>query len=445
MEDKNQKIITRFAPSPTGQFHLGGVRSALYNYLFAKQNNGTYILRSEDTDKARSKKEYEDGFLELFKWLGLEPDQFFRQSERTEIYKKYLEKMIADGFAYVSKEEPKEAGERSEVIRFKNPNKKITFNDMVLGEITVDTTDLKDFVIARSLEEPLYHLTVVVDDHEMKITHVIRGQEHVANTPRQILIQEAIGAMRPLYAHLPLIVNKDRAKLSKRDPEVIPALEYRDLGYLPEAIINFMALIGWNPGGEQEVFSLQELIEKFDIGKVQKGAGAFNPEKLDWLNKEHMKQMPIETRNKEISERLKKNGYEKVPEKVYGIIFDHISKWSDMDTMIGEGELAYYTTQPEYETEKLVWKDSDKETAKKHLEKVLEILQNAKSEDFLDSEKVKSLIFDYATEQGRGAVLWPLRYSLSGREKSPDPFTLIFILGRDESISRIQKAIQKLS
>ena len=266
----DKKIVTRFAPSPTGYFHLGGVRSALYNYLFAKQNKGVYILRSEDTDKERSKKEYEDGFLELFNWLGLKPDQFFRQSERTEIYKKYLEKMIKDGFAYVSKEEIKEEGQRSEVIRFKNPNKKITFRDIVLGDITFDTTDLKDFIIARSLTEPLYHLTVVVDDFEMAVTHIIRGQEHIANTPRQILIQEAIGAQRPFYAHIPLILGKDRAKLSKRDPEVIPALEYKNLGYLPEAIINFMALIGWNPGGEQEVFTLDELVEKFDMQKIQK-------------------------------------------------------------------------------------------------------------------------------------------------------------------------------
>src|SRR3989344_7547810 len=174
-EKITEKVITRFAPSPTGHFHLGGVRSALYNYLFAKQHGGIYILRSEDTDKERSKKEYEDNFLELFDWLGLKSDQFFRQSERTEIYKKYLEKIIADGLAYVSKEEIKEAGQRSEVIRFKNPNKKITFNDIVLGDITFDTADLKDFVIARSLTEPLYHLTVVVDDMEMGVTHVIRA------------------------------------------------------------------------------------------------------------------------------------------------------------------------------------------------------------------------------------------------------------------------------
>ena len=442
----NKKIVTRFAPSPTGHFHLGGVRSALYNYLFARKNGGKYILRSEDTDKERSKKEYEDSFIELFNWLGLGYDEFHRQSERTDIYKKYIEKMIEDGDAYVSKEEPKEEGQRSEVIRFKNPNKKITFNDLVLGDITVDTTDLKDFVIARDFDEPLYHLTVVVDDFEMKVTHVIRGQEHIANTPRQILIQEAIGAPRPLYAHVPLILSKDRSKLSKRDPTVIPALEYRDLGYLPEAILNFMALIGWNPGGEKEVFTLEELVEIFDLKKVQKGGGVFNIEKLDWLNKEHIKKMPENLRNKEILERLNKsNNYgDKISEKVYPIIFDRISKWSDIDSMIGDGELDYYFTPPTAEKEKLVWKDSTKEETKKHLEKIIEILEKSENDDFSEVEKIKSLIFDYATENGRGKVLWPVRFALSGKDKSPDPFTLIYILGKEESVSRLSSAVEKL-
>ena len=254
----DKKVVTRFAPSPTGHFHVGGIRSALFNFLFARQKGGRYILRSEDTDKERSKREYENEFLELFDWLGLKHDQFFRQSDRIKVYRKYLQKMIDDGFAYLSKETPKEEGERDEVIRFKNPNKKITFHDLVLGDITVDTTDLGDFVIARDMDEPLYHLAVVIDDFEMEVTHVIRGQEHAPNTPRQILIQEAIGAPRPLYAHLPLILNKERAKLSKRDESVPGAIEYKKRGYLPEAFLNFMALNGWNPGGEQEVVTLSE-------------------------------------------------------------------------------------------------------------------------------------------------------------------------------------------
>jgi len=459
MSDK--KVVTRFAPSPTGQFHLGGVRSALYNYLFAKQNKGTYILRSEDTDKERSKKEYEDGFIELFKWLELKPDKFFRQSERTEIYKKYLEKMIADGFAYVSKEEitpePEQArfgagrvGERrSEVIRFKNPNKKITFNDLILGDITFDTTDLKDFVIARSLTEPLYHLTVVIDDSEMAVTHVIRGQEHIANTPRQILIQEAIGVKRPLYAHMPLILGKDRAKLSKRDPEVIPALEYRDLGYLPEAIINFMALIGWNPGGEQEVFTLDELIEKFDLNKIQKSGGIFNSEKLDWLNKEHMKRLPPEEVEKNILEWLmpiypsiKEDMQNKqIALKLVPVIFERISKWGDIKDMVKEGELDFFFKQPEYLKEKLIYKNYSPEKISNNLKLAIKALENLNENDFT-AENIKNILMQIANNlESRGELLHPVRYALSGKDKSPDPFIIASIIGKNETLSRLQKAI----
>ena len=439
MSDK--KVVTRFAPSPTGQFHLGGVRSALYNYLFAKQNKGVYILRSEDTDKERSKKEYEDEFLELFNWLGLKPDQFFRQSERTEIYKKYLEKMIADGFAYISKEEIKKVEQRSEVIRFKNPNKKVTFNDIVLGDVTFDTTDLKDFVIARSLTEPLYHLTVVIDDYEMAVTHVIRGQEHIANTPRQILIQEAIGALRPLYAHMPLILSKDRAKLSKRDPEVISALEYRDLGYLPEAIINFMALIGWNPGGEQEIFILSELIEKFDINKIQKSGGVFNSEKLDWINKEHMKRLSPDVIEKEILQRLPKNI--KNPKFLVQIIFERISKWSDIDEMVRVGELDFFPTAPIIDVSKLIYKNSDFTSVKTNLSVVIKALNSIPQNNFIPVEIKSSImrVINSLPNTSTGEILHPVRFALSGRDKSPDPFTIASVIGKDETISRLQKAI----
>lgn len=444
------KVVTRFAPSPTGQFHLGGVRSALYNYLFAKQNKGTYILRSEDTDKERSKKEYEDGFIELFEWLGLKPDKFFRQSERTEIYKKYLEKMIADGFAYISKEEitPEieqarfgagRTGERrSEVIRFKNPNKKITFSDIVLGDITFDTTDLKDFVIARSLTEPLYHFTVVVDDYEMAVTHVIRGQEHIANTPRQILIQEAIGVKRPLYAHIPLILGKDRAKLSKRDPEVIPALEYRDLGYLPEAIINFMALIGWNPGGEQEVFALAELIEKFDIHKIQKSGGIFNSEKLDWLNKEHIKLLSQKEIEKNILAWLPPNMQNL---KLVPIIFERISKWGDVKDMVSRGELDLFFKAPEIQKEKLLYKNTSLEKISNNLKLAIKALENL-SEDNFTTEIVKKVLMLIANNlESRGELLHPIRYALTGLDKSPDPFIIASLIGKNETLFRLQKAI----
>lgn len=449
MSTESKKIITRFAPSPTGHFHVGGIRSALYNFLFARQNDGVYILRSEDTDKERSRKEYENEFLELFDWLNLKHDLFFRQSDRLDIHQRYIKKMIDDGFAYISKETPTEEGQRDEVIRFRNPNKKITFNDLILGDITVDTTDLGDFIIARDINEPLYHLTVVIDDFEMGVTHVIRGQEHAPNTPRQILIQEAIGANRPIYAHLPLILNKDRAKLSKRDESVRQAIEYMKMGYMPEAILNFMALNGWNPGGEQEVFTLDELVEKFDITRVQKGGGVFNPEKLEWINKEHMKLLRKEEIDENIISRLEKNSIKANKEfllKISPIIFDHISKWGDIDTMVGEGELDYYFNPPQYEKELLFWKENKSaEETTKHLKNVQKIIENYDENVFSSIENIKNTIFNYATENGRGEVLWPLRVSLSGREKSPDPFTLIFILGKEETLKRVGDAIKKLS
>jgi len=195
----DKKIVVRFPPSPTGLFHMGNARTLLFNYLFAKKNNGRIVLRLEDTDKERSREEYSQDIIDNLKWLGIEPDSLIaiRQSERGPVYKKYLEKMISEGKAYFSKETVVEEGQRDQVIRFKNPNKKIVFNDLIRGDIEFDTTELKDFIIAKSLEEPVYHLAVVVDDYEMGISHIIRGDDGISNTPRQILIQEAIGAPRP--------------------------------------------------------------------------------------------------------------------------------------------------------------------------------------------------------------------------------------------------------
>lgn len=275
------------APSPTGNFHVGGARTALYNFLFARKNNGKFILRIDDTDQERSTKEFDKNILDGLSWLGLPYDELYRQSEREDLYKSYLKKMLNNNSVYISKEEPKE-GEHAEVIRFKNPNKKIVFDDLIRGQIEFDTTDLGDFVVAKSVEEPLYHIASVVDDLEMGITHVIRGEDGISNTPRQILIQEAIGATRPLYAHLPLILAADRSKLSKRKHGESVSLDYyRQKGYLPQAIINYLALLGWNPGTEQEIFTLDELIKVFDFSKVHKGGAMFDEKKLAWVNRKH--------------------------------------------------------------------------------------------------------------------------------------------------------------
>ena len=275
----SQKIITRFPPSPTGNFHVGSARTALFNFLFARKNNGKFILRIEDTDKARSKKEFEDDIFESLEWLGLKYDEFYRQSDRGKIYRTYIEKILDDGSIYEDEDK---------IIRFKNPNKKVKFNDLVRGEIEFDTTELKDFIIAKSVDEPLYHLAVVIDDFESNITHVIRGEDHISNTPRQILIQETISAPRPIYAHLPLILAPDRSKLSKRKHGESVSLDYyRNKGYSPEAMINYLALLGWNPGTEQEIFTLPELINVFDFSRVHKGGAIFDEKKLAWVNRKH--------------------------------------------------------------------------------------------------------------------------------------------------------------
>ncbi len=448
----DKKVVTRFAPSPTGLPHLGTAMYALLNYIYARQNNGTVIMRSEDTDPARSKPEYEEAIKEGLAWLGIVPDQFYRQSERNKIYQKYIEKMISDGKAYISNEK-NEDGSTRDVVRFKNPNKVITFHDMSRGDISVDTTDLKDFIIARDVESPLYHLSVVVDDFETGVTHVIRGEDGLANTPRQILIQEAIGAPRPIYAHYPFIVLPNRSKMGKRNGAV-SLQDYREQGYLPEALVNFIILMAWHPKDDREIFSIDELIKEFELTRIGKSGAILDNQKLDWLNREYIKKLLENERNKEIFERLRKNELiSKNPKladhqflsKIYPLIFDHIHKWSDIDTLLGVGEFTYFFHTPEYESALLLQNGKfNVENVKKHLDWILNTLKSGNDDLWQSAENLKSLIFDYATEKGRGEVLWPLRASLSGKEKSPDPFILLYVLGKDESLDRIKTALEKL-
>lgn len=429
-------IITRFAPSPTGFLHIGGVRTALFSYLFARQNNGKFALRIEDTDKVRSKDEWTTGLIDDLNWLGLKHDVFVKQSDKASIHSSYIKKMIDSGHAYISKEKVVEEGQRDEVIRFKNPNKKVVISDLIRGEVVVDTTDLGDFVIARSMEEPVYHLAVVVDDYEMGITHVIRAEEHLSNTPRQILIQEAIGAPRPIYAHLPLVLAEDRSKLSKRKHgETVSLTYYRNKGYLPQAILNFVALIGWNPGTDQEVFSLDELVKSFDLSKVQKAGGIFNVQKLDWFNKKYIDAMSLEDFEKNISQY-------NVPKKLLSLVKEKITKYSDIPDLLS-GELSFVDSISTFPKESLKWKqEPDLVNTKSYLKACIDILSALN--DF-NKESVKSAIWPLAEEKGKGNVLWPMRYALSGKDKSPDPFTICEILGKEESIKRLQSAYELLN
>ncbi len=455
---EHKKIITRFPPSPTGFVQMGNVRTAIYNYLYAKQHGGDFIFRIEDTDKERSKKEYEIGLIENLQWLGLHWDnkEIVHQSERGPAYSHYLEKLVKDGFAYISKEDTGgDATKRAEVIRFKNPNKKVTFQDLIRGEITFDTTDLGDFVVARSMTEPVYHFAVVVDDFDAGVTHIIRGEDHISNTPRQILIGEAIGAPRPIYAHLPLILDSDRSKLSKRKHGIKISLKYfRDQGYMPTAIINYMAMLGWNPGTPKELFTLDELIKEFDITKVQKSGAVFNETKLRWVNKEYLKRKPhIEIANEVRkfiveSEKFKTKKWELSDElllKLVPVILDRMDVYADATVMADAGDFDYLYEMPEYDIKDLIWRDeTGPERTREFFKHIIKTLTDVPEEELNENDKVKNLLWNYATEQGRGAVLWPMRFALTGKMKSPDPFTLVTILGKKESLKRLKHAATAL-
>lgn len=460
-----REVVTRFAPSPTGLLHGGNYRTALFCYLVARHYNGTFYLRIEDTDRARSKKEYEDNILETLQWLSLKndpvpntPDGIWRQSARKDAHTQYLKKLIAEGKAYISTETNPETNTTSDLVRFKNPNKKVTFNDAIRGPITFDTTEHGDFIIAKNIEEPVFHFAVVADDADMGVTVVIRGEDHISNTARHILIQEALGVPTPLYAHLPLVLATDRSKLSKR--KGAKALtHYRDSGVLPAAMINFLALTGWNPaekdaaGKEREIFTVEELIGLFRLDRVQKSSAIFNEEKLFWINKEHMKLLPAST-FADIARSTINAHFSASP--LAKRILDseqylaHIAKLASerSDTLVAVAEsiqtMSYLFHTPSYDPALLMWKESVITETQTYLQKVLELIRALPADAAWSAQHVKDAIWNYVNLVGKGHVLWPLRIALSGAERSPDPFTLAELLGRNETEARVATAIAEL-
>jgi glutamyl-tRNA synthetase len=443
-------IKTRIAPSPTGWLHIGTARTALFNYLFAKHHGGTFAVRSEDTDRARSLPEYEEEILAGLAWLGLSHDEFVRQSERVGRHQELLEKIVAEGKAYVSEElrkvkegEP-ETGEMINVVRLKNPGTSITFTDLVRGDITFDTAELGDFVIARAIDDPLYHFAVVVDDMDMEVSHVIRGEDHISNTPRQILIQEAIGATRPQYAHLPLILAPDRTKLSKRHGATSLA-DYRAEGFLPEAFTNYMGLLGWSPGNDREDFSLEELVKTFDLDGVQKHGAIWNREKLLDVNQRWMRKLSdgqfVAQGNLEAPDSTKLTA-------IVPLIKEHAKTFGEARALI-EGEFSMFFATPTPDRAVLTAKEPTvaPDSTRTHLSAFASQLTTL--QEGMSADELKAVLMPYADaitkeQGGRGAALWPLRYALSGLERSPDPFTLISILGLEESKVRIQNALDIL-
>lgn len=468
------KVITRFAPSPTGFMHVGGIRTALYAYLWAKKNKGTFILRIEDTDKEREVEGSKEHIIEALKWLNINwdegpdiggPNAPYLQSERLGSYKKYAQILINKGLAYpdpYSEEEVNAFREKAELakkpflfrehrpekfeiwdetkpLRFKVPEiKSYKWNDLVYGDLSAGPEALDDFILIKSDGFPTYNFAHIIDDIEMGISHVMRGQEFISSVPKFLSIYEALEIKPPLFATLPPIMGEGgKKKLGKRD-RAKDVLEYRNEGYLPEAMINFLALLGWNPGTNKEIFTMQELIETFDISRVGHSGAQWNDDKLNWINKEHMKKLS--------AEELKENIFRYLPkelqiEKIIPIIFERISKWGDVKEMVQRGDLDFFYKQPKYEQEKLIFKNSSAEKIVENLKLAINTLQEVKEEDFIN-ENIKNVLMQIADKlESRGALLHPVRYALSGLDKSPDPFIIAEILGKNETLSRLQKAV----
>ena len=483
---KKEKIRTRFAPSPTGPFHVGGVRTALFNFLFAKKFGGKFILRIEDTDLERSKPEYEKEIVEGLKWLNIHWDEDpYRQSGRLDIYAKYLKELLNNGDAFYcfhSKEFlEKEAGlahhcefkklpledlgkrlkKESAIIRFKTPpDLEIAFIDLIRGEIRFNSDTLGgDFSLAKAESPdkflPLYNFAVVIDDFEMNITHVIRGEDHISNTPKQILIQQALKLPMPKYAHLPLILGSDKSKLSKRHGAV-SVDEYREMGYLPQALVNFIAFLGWNPGTDKEIFSLEELIREFDLNKVQKSGAIFNVEKLDWLNGCYLRQLSLDELTKRAVPFLERDGLIDSDFSAKGGPFsgwEYLKKILALEQprlkKLGEiGErVSYFFKIPEYKPELLVWRDMLFKDVFASLKVSLNTLFQISDVDFNQKNLEKILLkeAERARNKDKGRLLWPLRVALTGLEASPGPFEILEILGKKESLKRVEAAIKKLA
>lgn len=516
-------IRVRIAPSPTGPLHIGTARTALFNYLFAKRFKGKFILRIEDTDLERSDPKYEKDIIKGLKWLGIiwneGPDingKFgpYRQSERLETYEKYIKQLLNREeayYCYCTEEElekerkemltkglpPKYSGKcrdlteeqqkelekqgRGSIVRFKTPKKILKFKDLIRRDLEFDTDLIGDFSLAKVCPDgrhiPLYNFAVVIDDYLMKISHVIRGEDHIPNTPKQILIQEALGLLQPEYAHLPLILNPDRTKLSKRYAPV-SITDYQKQGYLPEALNNFIVLLGWNPKTTKEIFSMKELEKEFTLEGVQKGGAVFNLKRLDWINGYYIRKMnldklaqicipylteaelitPVPGETSSLIPGLTSQAFPgafvtgeyEIKETGEKITFNYVKKVISLEQermkKLGEiGEICkfFFVKQPEYDPQLLRWKKMTDKEIKDSLTITKKTLKDIPDKKFNRKDLEKTLMAQ-AKKTGTGELLWPLRVALSGRKGSPGPFEILEVLEKKKSLERINKAIEKL-
>jgi len=420
-------IRVRFAPSPTGYLHIGGVRTALFNYLYARQQGGKFLLRIEDTDRQRSTPEFEKEILDSMKWLGLDWDEdLVHQSSRLDRYREVAQELVSKGLAY----------EFEGAIKFRIPQTEVKVYDIVRGEVTYDSKEFDDFVIMKSDGYPVFHLAVIVDDHDMGITHVVRGEDHLPNTPRHILLQQAMGWKSPKYAHLPLIFGSDGTPLSKRHGAVAVS-EYRSKGFLPQGLVNYLALLGWNPGTPQEIFSLPELVKQFSLKRVIKSNAQFNPEKLLWVNGQHIRTIPGEDYEKQITEFW--NGKmdpvaEEKWRKLITLYRPRIQTYREL-----KDQAAYCFIAPEYKDAVMMAEIKNSPSAMGLLRQLCEVLR-----DVGDFEDVSML--DQKTKQVVEAaglkpkdIIHPLRFVLTGGTASPGIFELMSLIGKEACLDRLQR------
>lgn len=467
-----KNVRVRFAPSPTGHLHIGGARTALFNWLYARHHQGTFILRIEDTDRSRSTEEYIDSIIEGMKWLNLDWDEGpYRQTDRFDIYKDYVGKLLKEGkayYCYCSAEElekkrqeaiahgkPQRYDRRcrdlkrpplgtTPAVRFKMPLEgKTIVDDLIRGRIIFENAQLDDFIIMRSDGTPTYNLTAVVDDVDMGITHVIRGDDHLNNTPKQIHIYSALGYKAPMFAHLPMILGNDRMRLSKRHGAT-SVITYKKMGYLPDAVVNYLVRLGWSYG-DQEVFKREELIRYFSFENVGSSPAVFNPEKLLWLNSQHMKSYPSEKLAEMVMPFLIE---EKLINESHALDKEWLSKATEAlkvrsKTLIElANSLRYYILEDIEYDEKAKAKFLNKET----YNLLVETRDALGAIDTFSESTIKDAFSSIAERHGikLGDIAQPVRVALTGRAESPGIFEVIEILGKEKTLKRLTKAIRTI-
>ena len=431
------KVRTRFAPSPTGHVHIGNMRAAIYNWLFARHHGGEFLLRVEDTDRERSTPEAIRTLLEAMEWLKLDVDgEPLYQSTRMAAHLDAAEKLLDRGHAY---REDKGGLGQGECIIFRMPGRDLSFADGIKGTLTKAAENMQDFVIVRSNGTPVFHLANVLDDIEQGVTHVIRGDDHVENTFRHIALYEALGAEVPNFAHLPMIVNTQGKPYSKRDGDAFVG-DFREKGFLPEALFNYLALLGWSPGDDREVMGIEEMIEAFDLARCQSSPAQVDLKKLTWMNGEYMAKLPIDEFAAICFGELEKAGIDAEPEyavKVFGLVHERVKTVTDIVPMV----CCFFTEDYGYD-EKAVKKKLQKDGVAEILIQVRTILESLPSFDVASTDQA---LHDFVEQSGLGfgAVMPPVRIAVSGVQSGPDLFPVLAVLGRERVLSRIDRTVAK--